>query len=252
MASYAETALVRGLAFLSEAQASIAHNLANLDSAGFKRQSAVAKTETSRFQSVLEGELPTVGYSQTIDWTPGSLKTTAESTHVGIEGERSKNLFFRVRGKDNETYYTRNGQLQLDDQGRLVTSDGSRYLDASGNEISLGFDTALLSGILIESTGLIRERNGAGRQLGQIGVFKVDDTKSLSSVGSGLFRDTAKQPVTAAQTGSVRQGNLEQSNVQSLDEMVRMMIVERSFQATGRVLGAVQRVQESYSSVMSR
>ena len=45
MTSYAETALVRGLAFLSETQASIAHNLANLDSTGFKRQSAVAKTE---------------------------------------------------------------------------------------------------------------------------------------------------------------------------------------------------------------
>ena len=72
MTSYAETALVRGLAFLSETQASLAHNLANLDSTGFKRQSAVAKTETSRFQSVLDAELPTVSFAQTIDWTPGS------------------------------------------------------------------------------------------------------------------------------------------------------------------------------------
>src|SRR5262245_40265921 len=147
MTTYAETALVRGLAYLSETQASIAHNLANVDATGFKRQSAVAKVESSRFQSVLDGELPTVSFVQATDWTPGTLKTTAEATHVGVDGERSRNLFFRVRGKDNEVYFTRNGQLQLDDQARVVTSDGARYLDPNGNEIALGFDTVLLSGL---------------------------------------------------------------------------------------------------------
>src|SRR5262245_6598977 len=147
MASYAETALVRALGFLSESQASIAHNLANVDSTGFKRCTALATGTTSRFQSVLDGELPTVGFAPAVDWTPGTVRVTGEASHVGIEGENNKNVFFRVRGKSGELFYTRNGQLQLDDQGRVVAADGSRYVDGTGADVTLGGDVTSLASI---------------------------------------------------------------------------------------------------------
>lgn len=252
MASYAETALVRGLSFLSEAQAAIAHNLANVDSSGFKRRSAIAKSETARFQSLLEREMPTVDFSQVVDFSPGTLRTTGEATHIGIEGERNKNLFFRVRLADGSTGYTRSGQLQLDDAGRLVTSDGSRYLDASGSEISLGADATTLAGVVIESNGQIRDRKDTTKQWGPIGVFQVGDVTNLRPLGGGVFKDEGNQAPTAIPTNSVRQGYLEQSNVQSLDELVRVMLVERTFQATSKMLGSVQRLQEAFSGAMAR
>jgi len=252
MTGYAETALVRGLSFLSESQASIAHNLANVDSTGFKRKSAVATSENARFQSMLEREMPTVGFELTTDFTPGTLRTTGEAGHIGIEGERNKDLFFRVKTADGSVAYTRSGQLQLDDQGRIVTTDGNRYLDTSGSEIQLGVDGTTLSGVLIEPNGQIRDRKDPTKQWGPIGVFKVEDLRTLRSIGDGLFKDDAALATAATPTSSVRQGHLEQSNVQSLDEMVRVMIVERTFQATSRMLGSVQRLQEAFTSVMAR
>lgn len=252
MAGYAETALVRGLSFLSEAQAAISHNLANVDSSGFKRRSAIATSENARFQSMLEQEMPTVGFSQIVDFTPGTLRTTGEATHVGIEGERNKNLFFRVKLPDGNLGYTRNGQLQLDDQGRIVAGDGSKFLDASGNEIQLGTDTATLAGVVIEANGQIRYRKDPAKQWGPIGVYAVPDTRTLEPIGGGVFKDTSAQAAAAVPTNSVRQGYLEQSNVQSLDELVRVMIVERTFQATSKMLGSVQRLQEAFASAMAR
>lgn len=252
MTGYAETALVRGLSFLSEAQATIAHNLANVDSSGFKRRSPIATTETARFQSLLEREMPTVGFDMSTDFTPGTLRTTGEAGHIGIDGERNKDLFFRVKTADGSIAYTRNGQLQLDDQGRIVTADGSRYLDSSGSEIQLGIDATTLSGVLVEPNGQIRDRKDSTKQWGPIGVFKVEDLSRLRPIGGGLFKDDSGQAAAAAPTNSVRQGHLEQSNVQSLDEMVRVMIVERTFQATSRMLGSVQRLQEAFTSVMAR
>ena len=107
MADYGEIALVSGLAYLAEAQAAIAHNLANVDSASFKRRTPRAVPIDGGFRTELGKVLPSVTYAETIDWTRGPVRPTGERSHVALgEGD-----FFRVRGADSRVYYTRQGSL---------------------------------------------------------------------------------------------------------------------------------------------
>ena len=71
------------------------------------------------------------------------------------------------------------------------------------------------------------------------------------TVGGGIYRDTMNQVVTPG-PGTLRQGYLEQSNVQTVDELISMINVQRTFQATQRALTTVGRIKQSFVSIMLR
>lgn len=99
MTSYGETALVRSLGFLAEKQASIANNLANVDTTSFKRRTALAET-TSGFHSLLDRELTAISYTESSDMGRGTIRETSNDFDVAIDG----NAWFRVQdGKGNST-----------------------------------------------------------------------------------------------------------------------------------------------------
>jgi len=248
MTTYAETALISSLGFLAQSQQAISHNLANVSSNGFKRRQPVAETSSSLFHSLLQQNLPTVVYREATDWSVGNLVPTNEQSHVAIESQD----FFRVRAGDGRTFFTRSGELQVDAQGYLTDEGGYRYLDPAGNDLQVRVEGDSIPAFTITPAGEIVDA-GSGQILGRtLGVFRVAKREALQPTGHGRFLDAAKQDVVAVPTDAVRQGNVEASNVETVNEMVDMLVVQRAFQATATMLRSVGQLQSSFVNTLAR
>ena len=238
MTSYGETALVRSLGFLAEKQASIANNLANVDTTSFKRRTAVAESAGS-FHSLLDRELSAISYTERTDMNRGILRETGNDFDLAIDG----NAWLRVQDGRGQRYYTRNGQLQIADDGRLVTRDGMAVLDTGNQPIQLGAGAEAPAKVTFAPNGIVTNPDN-GQQFGQLALVQIPKTEALTPVGKSLYTDSANQRTTQAAEG-LQQGFLEGSNVDSLQELVQMITVERSFTATQKALSGIGRLQEN-------
>jgi len=239
MSDYAEQSLVRGLSFLAERQAAIANNLANVDTTSFKRRVAVAEQEPSKFHSMLAEQMPTIRYKEQSDLGRGIVRQTDSDLDVAIDGPH----WLRVQNDAGAQFYTRNGQFEMAKDGRLLTKSGMTVLDSGGNPILLGIGEEAPSKITISPNGQIQDPK-TGKTWGPIGVFKLDRPDGLMPTGNSLYVDTLRQQPTVIGDG-LQQGFLEGSNVDSLQELVQMITVERSFAATQKALTGVGRLQEN-------
>lgn len=245
MAGFGPTALVRGLSFLAEKQASIANNLANVDTTAFKRRTALAQ-ESAGFQSMLDRELTTIDYREVSDLSRGVIRETGRDYDVAIDGPQ----WLRVEDAQGNRFFSRCGQLQLGPDGHLSTRDGLKVLDASNQPISLGSGDDTPSQISISPNGTIGNPK-TGQTFGTLALVTIPDPSQLVPQGKGLYQDTGNQPTTQASDG-LQQGFLEGSNVDSLQELVQMITVERSFSATQRTLSGLNRLQENMITNMLR
>lgn len=246
MAGYGENALIRGLTFLSEKQASIANNLANVDTTSFKRRAAIAEDTGPRFQSMLDRRMSAVDYTEQADLQRGTLRETGNRFDVAIDGPQ----WLRVRDASGSEFYTRNGQFQIDTQGNLTTRDGLRVLSREGTEIQLGAGASAPSDLTFSPNGTIVDPD-SGRTFGPIAMTTLPDAHALVPIGGGLYTDPKNQGGQQAIEG-LQQGFLEGSNVDSLQELVAMITVERSFSATQKALTGVNRLQENLITNMLR
>jgi flagellar basal-body rod protein FlgF len=237
--SYGEIALVRGLSFLAEKQAATANNIANVDTTSFKRRASVAVESKQDFQSLLERHLPTVDYFERSDMQRGIVRETGNHFDVALDGP----YWMRVQDENGARYYTRNGQLQLANDGRLTTRDGLAVLDANGQPILIGAGEEAPSDISISPNGTVQNPT-TGQTWGPIGVLQLPKAEVLVPIGKGLYVDPDNQKPTLVGDG-VQQGFLEGSNVDSLQELVQMIAVERSFSATQKALSGLNRLQQN-------
>ena len=244
MTDYSEIALTRGMSYLAETQASIAHNLANANTTGFKRCIAVGAADRD-FSTVLKETLPLVRFTAQTDWTNGSLTQTGDSFNAGLEGEG----FFMVQDQAGRRFYTRNGNMLLDAEGVLANSTGMRYLDQNGQTISLGTtDTFDRSDLKISPDGTLTVGTTTRAQLG---VFAAP-AGSLAPVGDALYADASGQRPVPATDAQVRQKTIERSNVDTLTELINMISVQRAFQASGRALASLAQIKSSFMTALNR
>lgn len=246
MSGYSEMALVRGLRYLAESQAAIAHNLANVDTAGFKRRAPLAVEAPQSFDTMLGQKLPLIRYTESTDFQIGTARETGNKFDVAL-GEQS---WLRVADDKGHTWLTRDGQMQLDVEGNLVTHGGLRYLDQAGNPIRVGDGDTPPADIVISPNGQISDPT-SGQTFGPLGVFKVRDQQALIPQGAGLYTDTKNQQLELVAAG-VQQGYREGSNVDSLQELVQMILVQRGFSATERALSSIGRMQDQLIANVSR
>ena len=238
MTGYAETALIRGLQYLAETQAAIAHNLANVDTAGFKRRAPMALADSQSFASMLGQQLPVVRYGERTDFTLGNAHQTGNRFDVAL----GQDAWFRVQDDKGRVYLTRDGQMQLDSDGRLVTHGKLRYLDQAGNPLQLNTGDTQPNEVAIAPNGQVSDPT-SGQTWGPIGIFKVPQPQLLQPQGAGLYTDPNNQKLELSATGA-QQGYQEASNVDSLQELVQMILVQRSFSATQKALGGIGRMQD--------
>lgn len=239
MTSYGETALVRGLTFLAEKQAAIANNLANVDTTSFKRRAPMAVSDRG-FGSMIDRELSAVRYEEQADMQRGTIRETGNLYDLALDGPQ----WLRVQGKNGQNFYTRNGQLQINVDGSLLTRDGLAVLDTAGRPITLGTGDDIPSEVRISPNGTI-SNPANGQTWGPLALTVFPNPGALQPIGKSLYVDPKNQRTTQAADG-VQQGFLEGSNVDSLQELVQMILVERSFTATQKVLTGLGRLQENY------
>ena len=251
MTGYAENSLVRGLSFLAEKQAAIANNLANVNTTSFKRRMAVAADSGDQFHTLLDQRLSAVDFQQRSDLEVGAIRETGNRLDIALEGPQ----WLRVQDENGAQFYTRNGQLRFDeseqaDTGVLVNGDGLKLLDINGQPITIQTGQGAPNDLAISPNGTITNPKD-NSQIGQLALVELPNPQDLQPAGRGLFTDPRAQEGAQAADG-LRQGALEGSNVDSLQELVAMITVERSFSATQRVLKGVNQLQENMITQMLR
>ena len=234
----------------------IANNLANVNTVGFKRDRAVfedlfyrvdqqpgAQTGDNATSNGLQvGNGTRVVGTQKIH-TNGSMQVTGQSLDLAIIG----NGFFQVELGNGETGYTRAGQLSLDQDGRLTNAQGRPIVP----NISIPPDA---TSVTIAENGVVTVTTAAdanGTEVGQITLASFVNPAGLLAMGDNLFQETAASgPPTEGEPGveslgKIKQGSLEGSNVQAVEEMVEMIAAQRTYEMNTKVLTAADSMMQS-------
>lgn len=229
----------------------ISNNLANVNTTAFKHQRA-------EFQDLIyqtfKGSDPNSGavqvglgsaFSATAsDFSPGALQPTGNPLDLAITG----NGFFQVQKPDGSLAYTRDGSFKRDANGLMVTSDGypleppiSLPPNATSISISnLGVVTAVVPG------------QTDPQPVGNIKVALFPNPAGLTRVGQNLFLaggasgDAQLEDPGTTGAGEVKAGFLEGSNVQVVEEMVKMIMAQRAYEINSK---AIQTSDEMLSTI---
>jgi flagellar basal-body rod protein FlgG len=236
----------------------ISNNLANVNTTSFKKERAEFKDllyeNLDRAYMLNNTGKPVnleVGHGTTVaasvkDFSTGNFEKTDNPLDVAINGE----AFFSVTGPTGDTVYTRDGSFKVsvtDTGKKLTTSDGYPVLDTNGQEIPL--DSAEVSKLIVGSNGALSyiDNTGATVDLGQsIGLSKFANVQGLESLGQNLYAKTSASgdPVADSDFGTqstLQQNFLESSNVQVVEEMVKLIVAQRAYEVSSK---AVQSVDE--------
>lgn len=207
----------------------IANNVANMNTTGFKSEHLMfmEKPVRSRGGEHLFGDR--VSFVRDIatvrDFAEGSFKTTGNPLDMAIHGPG----YFVVQTENGERY-TRNGRFQLDAAGQLVTQDGDPVLSDGGQPF---FFAPGDSEIEVARDGTISTRNGA---VGRLRIVEFDNPQQLRAVAGGLFSSDAV--ATDAEQPDVVQHALEDSNVQPIIEMSRLIDANLNYKQAQKLIEA--------------
>jgi flagellar basal-body rod protein FlgF len=208
----------------------ISNNLSNLNTAGYKEQTAFF-TVLSRYtdSSGNPGDLNAVINSQSIladsllNIEDGSISLTHRDLDVALTG----NGFMAVQ-TPNGTRYTRNGSLIRNAQSILSTADGFPVMSTGGKAISLGPGS-----VIINESGEIFLNDA---RVDRMKIVTFDNPSMLVREGRSLLAPRDGQAIEKAADARVNQGYLEQSNVSAVSSVVRMVGVMRQFEAIQKSL----------------
>ena len=217
----------------------IADNIANINSTGFKSSRVNFKDAlyTTMKNPVKTGQTSDLQKGTGVllastdkNFNQGNIESTGSNLDFAING----NGFFSLLHSDGETVYTRNGSFSVsaEDDGNYLTSSGGDYvLDSNGMKIKIS-DGA--SEFTVAGDGSFTDSNGTTVK---IGVFEFSNTGGLSSIGDSNFSPTAASgEANQAADFSVRQGELEGSNVDLSVEMTQLIQAQRMFSFASQAL----------------
>jgi flagellar basal-body rod protein FlgG len=240
----------------------IANNLSNSSTAGFRSRRlqfedliyqnlimpGAAATQQTTVEAGLQVGLGTRSAASEVIQTQGDFSQTGNPLDLTIQGQG----FFQVLLPNGQTAYTRAGNFQLDGQGNLVTADGnpvqpSITIPTGATSVTVGSD-GTVSVTLAGQT--------AAQTVGTLQLALFNNPGGLNSTGSNLFLQTTASgdPVVGAPggtegLGSVIQGMLEQSNVSVVTEFVNMIVAQRSYEASSKVVSAADQMLQTVNNL---
>ncbi|WP_462410714.1 flagellar hook-basal body protein [Neobacillus sp. Marseille-QA0830] len=235
----------------------IANNIANVDTEGFKRREATfSENLTVSIQNQADtqeevGRKSPLGIRTTfgsriaatpIEWTQGAPKQTDQPFDFMIEGSG----YFQVRRSTDsgtEVLYTRSGAFQQTPIGagrfQLVNAHGDVLLDQNGNPIEWSNDQKFV----VAADGTIEGTNQ------RIGVVNFTNPQLLKEDG-GVYRLSGGAVTGAGSDVQIRQGYLESSNVDLNQEMTDMVKTQRGYQANARALSYADQMMGIANGIM--
>ena len=231
----------------------IANNLANVNTNGFKKQNItfssmlpLDKTENKYKQEypdeIKKGVFNTFPYTDIIktDFSEGYLKHTGNKLDFAIAGKG----FFMVKDANGDIKFTRNGNFTVNKDGFLVTKKGQQVLDFKRNPIKIDMTNAEF--INVDEKGNIYINDVLQ---GQVAVMDFDDYSVLQRVGYTDFKInpqiTPKPVPRQSQEYEIESGYLEGSNVNIVRQMTAMIEVQRHYQVTQKVITTIDQQLDS-------
>ena len=202
---------------LEKRLATVASNIANMNTAGFRAEGVA-------FSSVLSkaGERPAAYVSTGTNYVSraaGSVTKTDNPLDIAIQGD----AFFAVKTPDG-TAYTRDGRFQMTSSGELQTLNGYPVLDAGGANMLLNSDAGPP---MISADGMMTQN---GQQISAIGMFSLPPDATLTRYdNSAVLTDKPAEPVLDFTHNNVVQGFSEGSNVNPVLEMTKLIEIQRAF-----------------------
>ncbi|MDD3172813.1 MAG: flagellar basal-body rod protein FlgG [Herbinix sp.] len=241
----------------------ISNNLANINTTGYKKESAQFKSllyQTIQEQSYDNNGNPKpsgvqVGLgvrntSISSQYTQGNLQETGNDFDLAINGKG----FFVVQMEDGTKAYTRNGCFQMANGTTgltLATSDGNPVLDTNGEPIVLDA-TYTASDIVIDEAGnlLYPDASNNNVSLGiQIGVSTFNNPGGLEKLSDSLLKETDASGAASLTNSKIKQGYLEGSNVQTVDEMVNLIVAQRAYEMNSKIITAADEMLQQANNL---
>ncbi|HEY1943947.1 MAG TPA: flagellar basal-body rod protein FlgF [Roseiarcus sp.] len=195
----------------------IANNVANMNTVGFRADGVSFQTELAKAG---DHNVAYVSPGKTyISRASGPSLKTDNPFDVAVQGDGWLGI-----STANGVAYTRDGRMKISETGTLETLTGNAVLDAGGSPIMLDPNAGAP---VISGDGMIAQ---SGRKIGAIGLFEIDDTANLTRTeNSGVIPDKAPTPILDFTNNGVVQGYTEGSNVNPIEEMSRLIEVTRAF-----------------------
>ncbi len=239
-----------GLDAQSERMRVIANNLANVNTTGFKRDRA--EFATLAYQMVTAAGARSSGDNQYATGlnlgtgvritgtgrvtTQGAMNTTSNPFDLAIEGDG----YFQVARPDGVTAYTRAGNFHVSSEGKLVTNDGSPVqpeiqIPENAQAVTIGTDGTV---------SVTVQGQAEASEVGKLEIARFVNAAGLQATGNNLYIETAASG--SAQTGApglegrgqIRQGTLEASNVNVVQELVDMIETQRAYEINSKMVQA--------------
>jgi flagellar basal-body rod protein FlgF len=235
MENYSLVGLSRQMALQRELDV-VANNIANLNTTGYKSDSTLFQefmmpgARANQFRGADQRVSFVQDRATWIDFSQGALQPTGNPLDVAVSG----NAFLTVQTPRGERY-TRNGALQINSQGQLVTSEGLQVVGLNGpitfqptdREISIGID----------GTISVREgQNTTDAQRGKLKLASFAQAQLLQKDGTSTYVAPAGVTPQVPTDAKVTQGAIEKSNVQSVTEMTRMIEITRAYTQISQIL----------------
>lgn len=237
----------------------IANNLANVNTSGFKGQRVEFKdimyenlTQTDRVLGEGRPVPIEIGHGVMISATlrnfgMGNLQQTEGQLDFAINGEH----FFKVIDHNGNERFTKDGSFKIattEDGSKIVTSDGY-FVQGEGGDIELGLD---VSEIQVDGRGFIQVKRSGEQEYEDLDTFilaKFINPAGLESVGKNLYKVTnaSGEPIEGLEEGDkteIWQGFIENSNVQIVDEMINLITAERAYEINSKSIQTADRMLE--------
>jgi flagellar basal-body rod protein FlgG len=227
---------------------SISNNLANVATNGYKRggvvledlmyqnlrQAGAATSEQSTLPTGLQIGLGVRAAATTRNFSQGTLQQTGNSLDVAIKG----NGFLQIQLPDGTTGYTRDGGLQVDANGQLVTNAGYPVqpgitIPANATSVTIAQDGSISVALPAQA---------APQTVGQLQLASFINPAGLEPRGQNLFAETAASGTPNAGApnanglGSLQQGFVEGSNVNVVEELVSMIATQRAYELNSKAI----------------
>lgn len=210
------TALTRQSGLMREMQA-VANNIANASTTGFRREGMLFSEHIARLDGVEPSLSMATANVRVVDLSQGGMTRTGGSFDFAIDGTG----FFLLQTPQGDRL-TRAGSFTPNQNGELVNPDGHRLLDEGGAPIFIPTEAKQIA---LAADGTL---SADGQPVTRIGLYRPIDPTDLNHEAGTLFRaDNGVEPASGAR---LRQGYVEESNVNPVNEIARMIAVQRAYE----------------------
>lgn len=240
----------------------LANDLANINTTAYKKSRAafedlyydqIKAPGSTNAQNVKSPNGIQVGHGTKLtaiykDFATGDLKQTDQALDLAIEGKG----FFALTNAEGATVYTRDGVMQLDDQGNLTNTNGLKL------EPNLTIPTNTTS-LTISKDGIVSIKTSDSaevQELGQIQLNMFQNPAGLEYLGGNIYRESSASG-TATQvnpgqegSGKISQGFVEGSNVNVGESLISMVVAQRSYESNAKVIETADRMMQSVNNIL--